>query len=238
MAYYNRDGCLLKLNRKEFQYFSSGQCAFVSHNNEIVFKEYFSDTLVNCRLSPDLFDILKDIDDEHFIKLFEIYSEMDLLELMHYIVNIRRFVVDSYTACYYSDDSVNALYENNDYILDNFNELEKLFDVFTDNSIITEDVKRENAILSHSGIVIIDPDAFYLSSLPKEDITVFNKQQLLCLFRSICVSGIGKIENRDDILRKVVLDLAEINIDSKTDLTYEIFKKLQYVKRPIEYLIK
>lgn len=236
MAYYNRNGKTLKI--KEMEYLKSGECASVCHNNEIILKEYFSDTLINCRLSSKMFDILKDIDDKHLIKLFEIYSDMSLSELIQYKTNVRKFFVDAYTAEYYSDDSVNVLYEPVDYIIGNFSELEKLFDIFTDNSIITDDVKRKNAILSHSGIIIIDPDTFYISPLPKQDIAIANKKELLTLFRSICTSSIGNIENHDDILRKIVLDLANIDISSKTDITYEISKKLTHVKKPIEYLLK
>ena len=163
---------------------------------------------------------------------------MDLSEIIQYKANVRKFFVDAYTAEYYSDDSVNVLYESIDYILDNFNELEKLFDIFTDNLIITDDVKRKNSILSHSGIIIIDPDTFYTSSFPKQDIAVINKKELLTLFRSVCTSSIGKIENHDDILKKIVLDLTNIDIGSKTDITYEISKKLTYVKKPIDYLTK
>ncbi len=214
MAYYNRNGKVLKIERK-MEYLTSGECASVRHNNKIILKEYFSDTTINCRLTAKLFDILKDIDDKHFIKLFEIYSDMDLLELIQYKTNFRNFVVDAYTAEYYSDNSVNVLYEPIDYLLNNFSELESLFDIFTDNSIITDDVKRKNAILSHSGIVIIDPDTFYTSSLSKQDIAIENKMELMYLFRSICISCIEKDINHDDALRKVVLDMTDINVNIK-----------------------
>lgn len=236
MAYYNRSSEIFK--SKKMYHLSSGQCASVCCNNEIIFKEYFSDTLINCRLSVQLFDILKDIDNDNFIKLFEIYSDMDLLELIQYKCNARKFSVDAYTAKYYSDDSDDVLYGSINYILDNFNELEKLFDIFTDNSIITDDVKRKNAILSNDRIIIIDPDTFYISSLSKQDIAIENKKKLLFLFRSICLSSIRNIDNRDDIRKKIVLDLSDIDIDSKTNITYEISKKLKYVKRLTEYLMK
>ncbi len=231
MAYYNRKGEILK--REQMEYLSSGNCAFVCHNNEIIFKEYFSDTVTSCRLTAKLFDLLKDIDDKHFIKLFEIYSDMDASKLMQ-----KKFIVDAYTAKYYSDDSINALYEPVDYTLDNFSELEKLFDTFTNNSIVADDVKRKNAILSYSGIIIIDPDTFYTVSLPKQDIAIANKKELLTLFRSICVSGIKKRKNKEEILKKIILDLANIKVDNKTDVTHEICKKLSCVKKPMDYLIK
>lgn len=236
MSYFDINGAYF--SKKNMQYLSSGQCASICHNKEIVFKEYFSDTLPNCRLSPKMFDILKSINNKHFIKLFNIYSDMNLIELIEYKTNIRKFFVDAYTAEYYSDDSVNVLYESIDYILENFSELEKLFNIFTDNSIITDDVKRQNTILSHNGIIIIDPDTFYISSLPSQDISIENKKEILTLFRSICTSNIKDMENHNDILKKINLDLADIEINNNTNVTYEIFKKLKYVKKPIDYLIK
>lgn len=163
---------------------------------------------------------------------------MDKSELREYKLNNRKFIVDAYTAKYYSDDSVNILCEPIDYILDNFHELEKLFDIFTDNSIVTADIKRKNAILSHSGIIIIDPDTFYISALPKRSITIENKRELLFLFKSILSNSMKNMENCHDMLRKISFDLDEVYIDSKTDIAYGISKELKHVKWPREYLKK
>lgn len=236
MAYFSRKGQLLEIGN--MKYLASGECASVRYSNEIIFKEYFSDTIINCRLSEKLFDVLKDINDKHFIKLFEIYSDMSLSELIQYNIGLRAFIVDAYTAKYYGDDSINVLYESIDYLLDNFSELEKLFDIFSDNSIVADDVKRENAILSHNGIIIIDPDKFYKASFSKQDIAFENKNKLLALFMSICISCLEKEENKDQFITKIFLDLVNISIDNKTDITYEISKKLKHVKKPIDYLRK
>ncbi len=238
MAYYNRKGEKLKKIKEAMEYLSSGESASICHNNEIIFKEYFSDTITQCRIDPKIFDILKDIDDDYFIKLIEIYSNMDLSELFQYKINIRKFLVDAYTAVYYKDDSVNVLYEHKNYLLESLRGLERLLGIFTDNSIITDDLKRKNAILSSSGIIIIDPDTFYKSSLPKEDIAIANKKELLTLLRSICISCIEKNENYEGILSKIILDLADIDVDNNTNITDELSKKLKYVKKPVEYLVK
>lgn len=163
---------------------------------------------------------------------------MDKSELREYKLNNRKFIVDAYTAKYYSDDSVNILCEPIDYILDNFHELEKLFDIFTDNSIVTADIKRKNAILSHSGIIIIDPDAFSISIMPKHRIAIWNKIKLLALFRSVLKSSMNNIENCDDGLMNIFFNLGTVDVDSKTDVTYELSKELKHVKWPREYLKK
>ncbi len=44
MAYYNRNSEIFK--NKKMDYLSSGQCASVCHNNEIIFKEYLKNTFL------------------------------------------------------------------------------------------------------------------------------------------------------------------------------------------------
>lgn len=238
MAYYNRNGEALNIGKRKMEYLSAGYCGTVSHDNEIILKEYFSNTWPDCRLSAEMFDRLKDINNDHFIELFEIYSNINKSKLEEDKVNNKKFIVDAYTAKYYSDDSVNVLYESIDYILDNFHELEKLFDIFTDNAILTNDIRRENTILGHSGIVIIDPDTFSISIMPKHRIAIWNKIKLLALFRSVLKSSMNDIENCDDGLMNIFFNLGAVDVDSKTDVTYELSKELKHVKWPREYLKK
>ena len=237
MAYYNRNCERLGLNTKKMNFLDCGCCAKVLRYDNTVFKEYFFNTASAFRLSSEMFDILKDINNEHFIKLFEIYSDMSLLNLFKYKMKALPFKVDAYTAKYYIDDSINVLNESNDYILDNFRELELLFEVFTNIGIITDDLKRSNAIISTDGIVIIDPDCFYQSSESKEFIAISNKKKLLGLLRSVCSDSAQKRQHFVKILPKID-DLVNIEITENTDVTYEISKKLKYVKKPIDYLTK
>ena len=160
MSYYNRDCKRLSINKKNMDYLKMGGCANIWHDSNIVFKEYFCDTVPVLRLSGEMFDFLKTINDPHFIELYDIYSKMSLLKLFKYKRDSQFFTVDAYTAKYYPDNSVNVLTAPVDYILDNFRELDILFDIFTKHQVVTCDIKRENSILSHDGIVIIDPDLF------------------------------------------------------------------------------
>ena len=80
MAYYNRKYQKIKLVNME--YLSSGGCAQVFYDKEKIFKEYSSKTTLNGRLSEEIFDILKDIDNPNFIKLFNIYSDYNRIDLI------------------------------------------------------------------------------------------------------------------------------------------------------------
>lgn len=232
MSYYNRNYKKLKLSAME--YLNSGECAKILYNKEMVFKEYYSETILNCRLSEKMFDILKNINNPHFIKLFDIYSDFDFIELLKNKIGILPFIVDAYTAKYYPDNSVNVLLEHKDYILDNFKELEVLFRIFSENMICTDDVKRDNTVIGKDGIVIIDPDLFYTMQSSKEFISTSNKKKLLNLYRSIFINSLKNELNYGKFIPFIDSELVNFEIKDNTDVTYEISKKLKYIKKPIE----
>ena len=181
-----------------------------------------------------MFDILKNINNPHFIELFDIYSDFDFIELLKNKVGILPFIVDAYTAKYYPDNSVNVLLEHKDYILDNFKELEVLFRIFSENMICTDDIKRDNTVIGKDGIVIIDPDLFYTMQSSKEFISTLNKKKLLNLFRSICINFLKEEPNYEKNINFIDSELVNIEVTENTDVTYEIYKKLKYIKKPIE----
>ena len=234
MAYYNRE--YKKINLDNMKYLNNGYCAKVLYDNNIIFKEYYHETAPDCKLSIEMFDILKEIDNPHFIELLDIYSDFSLTKLIKNRMNILPFFPDAYTAKYYQDDSVNVLQEHKDYILDNFRELEILFKIFTDNMICTSDVKRANAILNKNGIIIIDQDLFYIDKCSKRSISIKNKEKLLVLFRSICMASITKEQDYNEVLSLVYGELSNIKVRKNTNITHEISKKLKYVKKPIDLL--
>ncbi len=230
--YYNRNYKKLKLNNME--YLNNGGCAEVLHNEEIIFKEYYYETSHNYRLDEKMFDILKNIHNSHFIELFDIYSNFNFTELLKNKIGMLPFTVDAYTAKYYPDNSVNALLENKDYLLDNFKELEILFKTFSKNMICTADIKKDNTVIGKDGIVIIDPDLFYTMEFGKELISTLNKKNLLYLFRSIFINSLKGKPNYDRMVTYIDSELVNIKVTDTTDVTQEISKKLRYVKRPIE----
>lgn len=232
MAYYNRSYQKLKLNN--MKYLNHGECAKVLCNEEIVLKKYYSETSLHFRLNEEMFDIFKSINNNHFIELFEIYSNFNFFELYMNKAGILSFIVDAYTSRYYPDDSVNVLFEQKDYILDNFRELELLFEIFTENMICADDVKRDNTIMSKNSIIIIDPDLFYITETSKDFLSELNKRKLLNLFENILIKSV--INEPDYVKYKTFIEnkFDSIEVTDKTDITYEISKKLKKIKKPIE----
>ena len=236
MAYYNRNYEKLKL--KDMKYLNCGECAKILHNEKIILKEYFSDTVHYYRLNEKMFDILKEINNPHFIELFDIYTDFSFTELLKNKIGIMPFSIDAYTAKYYQDNSVNVLLESKDYILENFKELEALFNIFSKNMVCTDDIKKDNTVIGKDGIVIIDPDLFYTINSPIDFISLLNKKNLLNLFRSIITNSIIVKQNYGKFIAFIDTELVNIEVTNNTNITDEISKKLKYVKKPIEIFKK
>lgn len=233
--YYNRNYKRLKLN--DMEYLNSGQCAMILHNKDVILKKYYSETGSKNKLDEKMFDILKSINNPHFIELLDIYSSFNFIKLLKNKFGISPFSIDAYTAKYYPDDSVNVLFEHKDYILDNFKELENLFKIFSENMICTDDVKRKNSVIGKNGIIIIDPDLFYTVKSPR-GVSKLNNKNLLKLFRDILINsfelGPDYEKNKTFVDSKIV----NIKVTANTDITYEISKKLRYVRKPVELFRK
>jgi len=231
MPYYNRK--LERLDLSDMKYMTKGGCANIYRNDDIVFKQYYSNTSYSMRLNSDMFDLLKQIDEPHFIKLFDIYSKLNYLVMLKNKIVLSNFKVDGYTAKYYVDNTIDVLYENKDYMLENFYELEKLFNIFSDNRIITTDVRRENVVIGKNNIVVIDPDLFYFTNIINSKIELKNKEKLLKLFRSILVDAVSNFPLYNKYI-KCIDELCNIEINENTEVIHEMSKRLNYIKKPIE----
>lgn len=242
MAYYNRNYEKLKLNG--MKYLNSGNCAKIFYKQGIIVKEYYSETIYRCRLSAPMFDQLKNINHPNFIKLFDIYHDFDLLELMKNKITPFHFLVDAYTAQYYLEDSTNILQKQKDYLLENFRELEKLFNIFTEQGICTGDVKRKNTVIENDRIIMIDPDLFYQSKDSKIFISIANKKNLFHLFQSIFIDYFQEHPYNPDLISEIDFisymykKLPNMEITENTIITDEISKNLKYVKKPIDLFKK
>lgn len=238
---YDRNCEKAKIDMDLMIYVNHGDCGKIFTDGHIMLKKYYFETESRYRLKQSIFDTLKCIDNPHLVELYDVYSDMTLLTLFAYKMSISKFHIDAYTAKYYPNDSVNVLEMEIDYLIDNFKELEALFEIFTKHSIIVHDVKRENAILGKNSIVIIDPDCFNLTKLPEDVLKTHNKRELLTLFRDICLDCIvRKLDYKTfkmyylDIVQKIA-ELSEIKIDENTEVVHELSKKLGSVRKPIDY---
>lgn len=241
MAYYNRDGEKLELKGKRKAYIGRGSCAELFQYQDFILKKYFEYISQYLRLQPKMFDVLKDIDNNHFVKIYDIFVKMTPKEFEIYKYDHFGFVVDAYTEKYYEYDDTNILTESIDYLLENAYELEKLFDIFTDNSIQTEDIKKENAIINKNAIIITDPDCFLKSSLKKHLIKKQNIENLIELIRDICLDSVMSAREDYDsfdpreVEENIKKEFNSISTDEDTEFAHKLSMRLGKVKRPIDY---
>ena len=109
-----------------------------------------------------------------------------------------------------------------------------MFEELTKNNICTNDVKRDNSILGKNGIVIIDPDLFYIIDSSDAFLRQINKKNLFKLYNSIIINSLEDdiyYQKNANIIRAL---LESIKITEKTDVTHEISKTLKYVNKPKE----
>ena len=237
MAYYNRDIERFKLKKSKREFVGHGGWSTIYRYGDIAFKSYCPDTDTHYKIKPEVFDVLKGIDNRHLIKLYDIYTTISMFSLFKERAIELAFNVQAYTAKYYENDSIDILYQPTDYILENFKELEQLFEILTNNRILTVDIHPNNSILQKNNIVIIDPDMFSFSEEDRESLSYMNKINLINLLEKLIVDNRYTLAGRG-FYEKVTNDLIDFKISSSTDMTYELSKRLKNVKRPIDLFNK
>ena len=188
----------------------------------ISIKLYYGSSLSDGKISKKVFETLKEIDSDYFVKL------KDLL----YPEGLQEF--SAYTMKYYSAEELNILDLDTEYTLYMFHEYLRLFNEFSEKKIIAEDVKRNNTIYDGKNLILIDPDLFYFSN-NVEYCKISNYNRLLQLFRSIYLEVVKKILDLD-YSKNLFMDLGELfNLEMGPNMDKELSKKLEKYKYPREY---
>lgn len=224
--YYNRRKEAVDIDIDHMKYLSSGSCGIVYCNNEMILKEYRSDTEKYYRLTTAVFDILKEMDHKHLMDIYDVYS-LQSSSVFH------PFIIDAYTAKYYQDDSVNIFYEPSDYVIDNFREIEQLLEKLARYHVLACDLKRKNTIIGKNGMVLIDPDLFCITATKDTYFALHHKRNLIRLFYNIC-----KIDFPEDDLKGIIKEKIPLNPDSSESVSYQLSKTIGTVSRPIKYFRK
>ena len=210
LKFYSHKGQIRYYNFNELKCFDYGNTANIYKIEENIFKKYYTYTSDKYRLDKETFDILNYIKSKNMTEIYELlYADENLEE------------VGGYISKYYERNLINILNQDIDYILDNMNDIEKLFDELSKHMIRVDDVKYKNTILTKDKIILIDPDSYKKVIYSEESLKKINRKALLDLFKSIYLNFLPKNENCIKIF-----DLFDINIDDKTNITYEFSKKL------------
>ena len=129
------------------------------------------------------------------------------------------------------------MFEQKNYLLENIEKLEKLFETFSDYKICVEDVKRRNTVINRNEIIIIDPDLFYIfnENASKYFMSLVNKRKLLELVRSIMVNSESGEVDYLTFENGINMEILDFKVSDETNITNEVAPKLKYVKKPIYF---
>ena len=222
MALYNRNFDKLDINIEELVRINEMITnSFIYKYRDMIIKKYW--TYTEFTIKEEVFDILCDINNKHFINLYELYTIK-----ADWDTN-REFSIDGYTAQYYKNDDINPLLESNDYLLSNIIELKELVDLLTDKGILMKDTKRNNCIIQNDGIVLIDPDYYEISNLNYNRLRKFNYRELLNLIKTIFFKY---YEDKDNLYKF----FEEFRMSKPIESIEHMEKCLKKVRKPI-YLI-
>lgn len=242
MKYYDSKGNLVELTKNE-SFSTKGTTANIYKSEDgIAYKKYFEDSEIN--ISQPMFEILKAIDNPHFIKLIErYYSELQVIDYNHFIESISDtkpnydftfsypYRISLYTYYWIQKESIDLLEEDKEYLLDNLNELFKLSNILSRNHVRLSDMKVENCICNKSGIVLIDPDLYFFVSgrLPFDK----NRFKILYLVSKLCQT----LTRHNDFETTVkIKELFSDCYDDTNKAVKTLSKKLRGYRRPIDYL--
>ena len=145
MGLYNKSFCELNINLDELERINADKVtnAFIYRYRDIILKKYWYCT--EYAISDDVFDKLCAIDNEYFIKLYELFTIISDDEYeekyVKYQQGKRFFCKDGYIAKYYQSDPINPLLEQSDYLIKNIEELKELVDILSNSEIVIIDTK-------------------------------------------------------------------------------------------------
>lgn len=129
------------------------------------------------------------------------------------------------------------MFEQKNYLLENIEKLEKLFETFSNYKICVEDVKRRNTVINRNEIIIIDHDLFYIfnENASKDFMSLVNKRKLLELVRSIMVNSESGEVDYLTFENGINMEILDFKVSDETNITNEVAPKLKYVKKPIYF---
>ncbi len=234
MGLYNKSFCKLNINLDELTKINEDMVTngLIYRYRDMILKKYWYCT--EYTIDEDVFNKLCTIDNDYFIKLYDLFTIISDDEHDEKYAKYRQgkkfFSLDGYTAKYYQPNYINPLLEKSDYLINSIEGLKELVDTLSNLKITMDDTKIKNTVIQNNGIIIIDPDYYKLSNKDVEFIKNNNYKELLQLLKTLFIQY--------SVLRKMdaLNYFTELyNIKPLESVCY-IEKELRKVKRPIDLL--
>ncbi len=257
MKYYDSNGNLVEFNGLKTDFEGANGVIYLNGNG-ISYKEYFS--YAETKISRSIFELLKNINNPHLIKLIERYylsefindydsfvEEIKNTDPIYGTYNRDITKIDLYTYYWVEREYIDILEQPKDYLLDNINALLKLSDLLSANFVVVSDIKVDNTVCNKNSIILIDPDMYYFippectSSNPKLqydkkiDLRLKNRIRIIYLISDLCHK---LTEHKNDYISNRISELFKSSIEEPYKADHILSKKFKGYKMPIEYLSK
>ena len=142
-----------------------------------IYRNYIPDYL---RITEEIFNILKTLDESNFIKLEDYYYDNKMI---------------GYTSKYIEHtDNFNILDIDKEIVKYNLYKLEKLILLFTKLNIKIDDVNYKNYLYNNEELILIDPDSYRFidNDMSKEELYNYNYKKLLNSFMDTYIRSFYK----------------------------------------------
>lgn len=233
------------LTSKKKSYLNSGCCGSVYLVDEFtVLKQYFKSTNDALKLNDDVYSTIKEIDNDHLIKIYEAYTSIK--HFLGYKKGKNSFIIDVYLAMRYNEVEKNILYDQKEYLLENLYSIENLMKILSNSAILAGDLSSSNTAFTESSMVLIDPDSFVHSTNTFEENEIENMKTFIEYIAFLFIDILEKDESinhvsRSELKKKIFLE--SVRLKSRFDfknksITDEFSKSLRFSKSPMEYFTK
>ncbi len=244
MRYYDSQGNLV-----EFDGLKSGHYGYNSEIMKLsdgsVYKKYFQDTGEENRILIEVFEFIKQINNDHMVKLLErFYQAHNSIDAEDIKNHPEQYVIDAYTYEWVENDGTNVFNMPIDYLTDNLRDLLLFADILSSYGLYMIDVKMENIVLNKSGMVLIDPDIYTFASEVSYkrfdvvdvdfEVKKWNRKAIIELFKSLCCMELKHLEEMKSA--EVVINelFEEVSWLEEYDPSI-VSKKLSRFATPLEY---
>ena len=203
------------LDTSNFTYLTSGGCANIYRDNNIVLKYYKDDCKYIYYFSKKIFKKLIELNLSSIVKLYDYYylNKKSILSFPN-----------AYTMEYIYNPNIILLNQSKEYLLDIISMLEKDVITLTKNKIKMYDGHHTNIIFLENSAQIIDIDLYknnYLTNYKK--LLLFNKKELLLYIKSTFLYEL-KQKNNPSYRNEYIFDFNILNKLSVTDYLNCFFK--------------
>ena len=225
---------MLIANNSEFVNFENankkfnGGCSEIFVKDNLAIKRYYEDRYPKYfgRINKDVFETLKEIDNNAFIDLHDCFSKHALID--HH----REEVVTGYT--YSLVNSVDKLMIDMpmDYTLRTLYKFRLLLESLNGNHLVVRDAHATNVVKAEDNLVIIDPDAYYFDDKDyKDNLRMLNNYVSKLWFQEYGLYGLEdykkiaelfKYKNEDLYLKEMYERLDE---ETPRELLDKVFKR-------------